>query len=224
MKVISSIAFEPHQIETLEQHHVQLEFIKMMDISFISYDDLAIDFNDIDAPFVFTSQHAAIFVKQLNDLNTQGKLCFAIEGITSELLHKSNFEIISTAKDSEELAKEILTSGYRKIVHITSEWRLPTLELMLANVVDYTAINVYKKVQVPFTVGSFDALVFSSPSHVDSFLINATIPKDTTCICIGDTTEQYLHAHDHQITLKAKSRSKEGLLETILEWAVNNKD
>ncbi len=221
MKVISSIAFEPHQIGFLEQHNVQLEFIKMMDISFINYDDLAIDFNDIDTPFVFTSKHAAIFVNQLKDFNTQGIPCFAIEGITSELLHKSNFEIISTAKDSEELAGKILSSGYKKIVHITSEWRLPTLELMLANVVDYAAINVYKKVQVPFTVGSFDALVFSSPSHVDSFLMNATIPKDTTCICIGDTTEQNVHTHGHKITLKAKSRSKEGLLNAILEWAVN---
>jgi uroporphyrinogen-III synthase len=221
IKVISSIAFEKHHLALLNDHNIELNFLKMMDIKFKSGDENIVDLNDINVPFVFTSQYAAQFVLDLakeNKFNTSGKKCFAIQGATSQLLHESNFEILGVANDSENLATIILEQDVHEVIHITSAWRLPTLEAKLKNRVEYRAVEVYDKIPIKSVADEYDVLVFSSPSHVESFLKFNEQLVDKPCLCIGKTTEKYLLSANYKNIHIAKDSSKSGLLEALLDY------
>jgi len=222
IRVYSSIDFEPHQVDLLCQNGIHVSYLKMMDIIYKSYESINCDFNTITDAMVFTSQHGVEFISQLitdGKFKSEDKKCFAIKGTTSELLKETNFNILGLAKDSESLADIIKDQKTQKIVHITTEWRLPTLENKLkCNQVGYQAIEVYDKVVLPCTVEDYDALVFSSPGQVESFLLSNKLDRRIPCFCIGSTTENHLKAKGHKHTIKAAIASKESLAEALIQF------
>jgi uroporphyrinogen-III synthase len=222
VRVYSSIDFEKHQVDLLYQNGIHVSHLQMMAINYKRYESINFDINSITDVMVFTSQHGVGFMLQLikdGTLKSDDKKCFAIQGTTSELLKETNFNVLGLAKDSESLADIIIDQKIQKVVHITTAWRLPIVEKKLKyNHIGYKALEVYNKVVLHCSVDAYDALVFSSPSHIDSFLLSNKLSENIPCFCIGSTTENYLIAKGHKHTIKAAIASKESLTEALIQF------
>lgn len=144
----------------------------------------------------FTSANAVkYFFKNKDSASfTKGKKIFAIAGKTQEELLMKGISTDITGASAEELGNAIgLRKAAKNVLHVCGNLRLPVLESKLNEAgILYTDLMVYqtgtkaKKVMDE----QLDAILFYSPSGVDSFLLLNDISNETVCCCIGATTAQ----------------------------------
>ena len=80
---------------------------------------------------------------------------------------------------------------------------------------DFTECEVYSTVPDPLQVeGNFEILVFTSPSNVEAFLKENSIPSGAQLVSIGKSTAQSLQKHGYDSTISWES-SEQALVDTI---------
>ncbi len=162
----------------------------------------AFDFNLVEASsfdtVAFTSANAVkhFFEKAGAASLIKGKSIYALQGRTEDVLTKRGALPKKTAHNAAGLADLILESGSAKsVLHPSGNLRLDRLEMKLgARGVGYIPLLVYKtvfhsdiKVAEPA-----DAVMFYSPSGIESFFVKNDISNKTVCCCIGETTANAL--------------------------------
>ena len=161
-----------------------------------SFDALAFT-SPVAVKYFFENKNAIAFAT--------GKQIFAIQGKTREELLVKGFKADIIAASANELAVAVIKSGTSKdVLHICGNLRLPVLEEELyKGGVQYTDLMVYqtgtkaKKI----AVNSFDAIMFYSPSGVESFLTRNELNDNMVCCCIGNTTAQALKEKKNSATI-----------------------
>lgn len=156
------------------------------------YDAIHIDPVDFEMPefvenTIFTSQNT---VKRVmgSGLRVQG--CWCVGKKTKALLEENGLKVIASADYGKDLA-EIILQKYpdRKFIFFCGNRRrdeLPTI--FKKNKIDFEEIQVYKTELNPKAFQQkFDAILFFSPSGVESFCLKNPI-KNSTAFCIGTTT------------------------------------
>ena len=155
----------------------------------------------------FTSANAVkyFFEDKESTAFIQDKLIFAIQGKTQEELLVRDIKADITATSAHELAIAIIKSKSSKnLLHVCGNLRLPVLEddLYEAGIL-YTDLMVYqtgtkaKKIEDL----SFDAILFYSPSGVESFFALNNPDNEIVCCCIGQTTAQALKEKKNAATI-----------------------
>jgi uroporphyrinogen-III synthase len=92
-------------------------------------------------------------------------------------------------------------------------------EILSENAIKVTELEVYQKVLTPIKIEqTIDAVLFFSPSQIDSFKMQNDLPIDTPAFCIGNTTADYLKSKKHINCMVAKNQSVKSVIETAITY------
>ena len=167
---------------------------------------------------IFTSQNTVrIFVEKANELgvNLKSIKAYCVGVKTAQLLKSHGIDLVYPTDYASDLA-EYLIANHSKL-HFTffcGNMRLDTLPLAFyQNKISYTEIQLYEVqlTSIKFT-NNWNAVLFFSPSGVESFLQQNMLSKDTTAVCIGTTTASAVNRFTENIKI-----STETTVESVLQ-------
>ncbi|HMQ01264.1 MAG TPA: uroporphyrinogen-III synthase [Cyclobacteriaceae bacterium] len=176
---------------------------------------------------VITSQTGVeAFLVLLNQfqLDREAYNVFCIEQATQQAALKGGLKVQATAPNAAALADEILKhTDIHAVTHICSNRRRDELSVKLKSagikVQDFVA---YRTEPTPVLFNEpYDAIVFFSPSAIDSFLSQNTL-VDIPCFCIGKTTETHARQKGYTMTFTPDVPSEEALLKTLFDYFSNS--
>jgi uroporphyrinogen-III synthase len=199
IKVLSTKLLETETLSYATSLDMEVQCNAFIEIVPFAFDLQSMQAETFDA-VAFTSSNSVIhFFNQPDAVKLlDNKDVFSLSGRTSDELLKRNIQPTFTAINADSLARLIIeTRLTRSVLHIGGNLTLDTLEqkLKAAGIV-YKPLTVYttvlhKEILVDDT---FDAILFYSPSGVESFLTNNRPGNATVCCCIGATTATALRA------------------------------
>lgn len=200
-KVLSTKKLEPSLVEQANQHNIEIlerEFISIKPIWNQETFDRIIDFtrqkkfnialtsaNAVDALNSYMIAYDSYYVIDWG--------IFCLSGKTKQAVLNARFpekNIIGEAKNASELAQKIIQAGANEIIFFCGNKRRDDLpnRLALANIKVHEVI-LYETVATPVVVDNdFDAVLFFSPSGVQSFFSSNELKQNTVCFAIGATT------------------------------------
>ena len=173
--------------------------ISLVEADFISINQKKVNIETINENLIFTSQNAVLsLIENLEDTDTiellKKKNVFCVGMKTKGLLEENGFNVIAYTGYDTDLAEIItLIYGKEKFTFFSGNLRRDTLPdaLKEAKIV-FNEIEVYQTILNPQKVnGTFDGILFYSPSGIQSYLKDNKINKET-CFCIGTTTADAL--------------------------------
>lgn len=173
--------------------------ISLVETDFISINQKKVNIETINENLIFTSQNAVLsLIENLEDTDTiellKKKNVFCVGMKTKGLLEENGFNVIAYTGYAADLAEIItLIYGKEKFTFFSGNLRRDTLPdaLKEAKIV-FNEIEVYQTILNPQKVnGTFDGILFYSPSGIQSYLKDNKINKET-CFCIGTTTADAL--------------------------------
>ena len=170
--------------------------IALVEANFISIEHKNVALNDIADNLIFTSQNSVISVLNSSGLESlKSKPVFCVGIKTKDLLEKNGFEVLEFTNYAAELV-EILGSKYsdRKYTFFSGNLRHETIPQGLRDYnIGFNEIEVYKTVLSPQKIqSSAEAIMFFSPSGVESYLMENSLVDNQQIFCIGTTTSQAL--------------------------------
>ncbi len=179
-----------------------------------------------DTAVVFTSQHAVAAVEKYlrgGDayyVPDQWQV-FCLSGATKDRVIDAlpEEQIIATAPNAAELAAAIITNGqFKQVVFFCANQRLDTLPTLLKDAgIEVVEIIVYETIATPVKVnGTFDAILFFSPSAVKSFFSVNTLQQNTPCFAIGATTAEAIGGHTGNWVVTIDQPTQQRMLNDVL--------
>ena len=173
--------------------------ISLVEADFISIEQKKIAIEIVNENLIFTSQNSVLSVVEnlegtetLDLLRKKNVFCVGIK--TKGLLEENGFNVIAYTGYAADLAEIItLIYGKEKFTFFSGNLRRDTLPEALSNAeITFNEIEVYTTNLTPQKIsGTFDGILFYSPSGIESYLKNNKI-KNETCFCIGTTTADAL--------------------------------
>ncbi len=144
------------------------------------------------------------------------KPVFCVGQKTADLLDEIGFTVQETADYGSELAR-IIASDYpsESFTFFSGNMRRDELPYTLTQAgVRLNEINVYHTALTPHKVGSFDGILFFSPSAVHSF-VSENAMGDAVCFCIGQTTARALEGICEKIVVAHLPSVENTIIQTI---------
>ncbi len=205
-----------------EQRQVFLDAnFDLLEQDYIEIENNNFELKNINDNLIFSSQNAVLSLIEQKDwqlLTSKSTFCVGIK--TKELLEQNSFKVDVYMDYASELA-EIITLIYNKasFTFFSGNLRKETLPKALKNAgVKFNEIEAYQTKLAPFKISreeKFEAILFFSPSGVESFLKDNKI-KNETCFCIGETTASALEKITKNIII-AENPSVEDVIESCIE-------
>ena len=224
IKILSTKILSKNLVKKIKKNNLEFFEHNFLKISYKKLENKNINLlqENNNLIFIFTSKYALENIKKIKIKN---KKCFAIEWKTSELAKKNWFEILGVWKNSLDLAEKINNSllelKNKTLIHLTTENHLKDMEDFLKKKwIILETINVYEKKLNPKKIDfQFDAILFFSPSSIDSFFIKNNLEKKVIIFCIWETTKKYLLEKKlkNKIIISKKSSIK-NLVEEIFNY------
>jgi uroporphyrinogen-III synthase len=203
----------PTQRETLENAN-----FSVIEADFIATKNQNFELKEINANLIFTSQNAAQSVllhPKCQELKSKNVFCVGIK--TKALLEENGFNVIVYVDYAADLA-EIITLIYanESYTFFSGNLRKETLPKALKEAkIKFNEIQVYETSLTPKKVKeAVEAILFFSPSGVESYLKENTIKKEL-CFCIGETTAAALPN-----TVKNTIVANQPSIEDVIEDAI----
>lgn len=214
MRVLSTKCLLPEQKKQLEDQQIEITEYNAINIEFLNFDDEIIVENAI-----ITSQNAA---KAIIDKKIVIKNCFCVGEKTQSFLEAHGQNVKKTTHYGLELAKFIV-----KYYKNESFWFFCSTirgddipNILEKNNISLKQIEVYKTTLNTQTINqTFDAILFFSPSGVQSFTTNNTIGK-AQAFCIGTTTAASAKPYTNNI-LMPKKPTVERVLSLVIKHYKN---
>jgi uroporphyrinogen-III synthase len=185
---------------------------------FISTKKQLFELNNINDNLIFTSQNAAQSVLEntnVDDLRTKNVFCVGLK--TKILLSEAGFNVVAYTGYAADLAEIIaLIYSQENYTFFSGNLRKETLPKALAEAgIKFNEIQVYETTLSPYKIHEkLDAILFFSPSAVESYLKNNVIKKEN-CFCIGETTAEALDKITKNIIV-ADQPSIEDVIEDVI--------
>jgi uroporphyrinogen-III synthase len=214
MKILSTKILTDSQKKPLIEAGLEL-----MENDFISTKIKSFDLQNINESLIFTSQNSVESILQhpeLEKLKTKKVYCVGIK--TKKLLAENGFEVIAYTGYAADLA-EIITLIYKSesFTFFSGNKRRDTLPNALKESgIIFNEIEVYETTLTPQKIkGTVDAVLFFSPSAVESYLADNKL-KNEICFCIGETTASALENKTKNIII-ADQPTIEDVIEVVIE-------
>jgi uroporphyrinogen-III synthase len=179
---------------------------------------------------VFTSSNAVTALKKylnsyVNHLPPNWKI-FCISGKTAEALQQDQelFGVIeATSPYATELAQHIIQAGVTEVLFFSGNIRRDTLPTILhQHGVEVHEVVVYTTEETPQKAGGeWEAVLFFSPSAVQSFFSVNQLNENTVCFAIGHTTAGSLEAFTTNFVYVSDEPTQESLLEKVKQYFQN---
>lgn len=193
----------------------------VIEVDFIHTKSQAFKLNEINDNLIFTSQNAVqsfLLDPKSEDLKTKNVFCVGLK--TKILLSESGFNVIAYTGYAADLA-EIITLIYanESYTFFSGNLRRETLpEALKEAKVKFNEIQVYETTLTPQKIKtSVDAIMFFSPSAIESYLKENKI-KNETCFCIGTTTSSALEGITKNIVIADQPTIEDVIEEVIAEY------
>lgn len=221
-KVLSTKKLEPSLIAQAKEHDIEIveqEFITIQPIvSKEKQEEISHWLMNKNIDIVFTSANAVEMVKNYLNKNSHHNF-FCISGKTRSTLLSfiSNEQIKATAEYGKELAHKIVEHQIKEIVFFCGNKRRDELPAILkeAGINVHEAI-VYETVETPvITTNDIDAVLFFSPSAVQSFFSVNQVKKNTVCFAIGQTTANSIADFADNRIIVSESPDQKTLLASV---------
>jgi uroporphyrinogen-III synthase len=193
--------------------------LDVVDTDFIQTQNKSFELKDLNDNLIFTSQnavHSVLSDPKSKQLKSKNVFCVGLK--TKILLSESGFNVVAYTGYASDLA-EIITLIYRNesYTFFSGNLRRETLPQALKEAdVKFNEIKVYETSLTPQKIKTaVDAILFFSPSGVESYLKENIIKKET-CFCIGETTAEALHKITKNIII-ADQPTVEDVIEDVIE-------
>ena len=188
--------------------------LAVVDVDFIETETIA--FKAPQQPIenaIFTSQNGvnSVFKEKIEIEN-----CYCVGPRTEKLLLQNKQNVLFCGSNSEELGKYIAQENSSKTYHyFCAQERLDTLPNTLTeHQVNWHEIPVYKTLKTPKKYEQeFNAVLFFSPSGVESYFSTNSTPIHS--FCIGNTTAKTLHKYTQNYTIASKPSVENVLIKAI---------
>jgi uroporphyrinogen-III synthase len=191
---------------------------EVIDTDFIQTQNKSFELKDLNENLIFTSQnavHSILSHPKAEELKSKNVFCVGLK--TKILLSENGFNVVAYTGYASDLA-EIITLIYRSesFTFFSGNLRRETLPQALKDAdVKFNEIQVYDTSLTPQKIKTaVDAILFFSPSGVESYLKDNTIKKET-CFCIGETTADALHKITKNIII-ADQPTVEDVIEDVI--------
>ncbi len=170
---------------------------------------------------VFTSMNAVEAVGKIISKETNWKI-FCIGNTTKKIVKElfGEEKIAGTADNATQLAEKIIsTPSIKNIVFFCGNQRRDELpEKLKNNKIDVEEIVVYKTIETPEKLSKeYDAILFFSPSAVESFFSKNTISNHTQIFAIGSTTARAAEPYASKPPIIATKPGKENLMNLAIK-------
>lgn len=214
IKILSTKILSNHQ----KQELINANF-EVIEADFIKTESNDFELKDSNENLIFTSQNAAqSILNHPKCLELKSKNVFCVGLKTKILLSESGFNVIAYTGYASDLA-EIINLIYSKesFTFFSGNLRRETLPKALKEAkINFNEIQVYETSLTPQKIKTeVEAILFFSPSGVESYLSANTIKKEI-CFCIGETTAEALHKKTKNIII-ADNPSIEDVIEDVIE-------
>jgi uroporphyrinogen-III synthase len=190
-----------------QRSRLLLPGVKYQEADFISINTLTFEFPKKADVFIFSSQNAVkSFLKNPLSGNFTHVPCWVVGQSTAEMLSENGFSIALKTDYADDLVQLIAnTNKSQKVIFFAGNSRRNVIPTALnALQLDWEEYIVYE--MQPSSVafnGTFDAILFFSPSAVTSFLEKNELHQAHP-ICIGETTSAYFKNNNipHSVAVK----------------------
>ena len=197
--IFSTKILKPYILQQLVDNDfniIEHDFIKIEEIKNTRFSSIL---KDHQPNYIFTSKNAVrSFIKQAADskikINKKAFFC-TLSGETQKALLDEGFSATIIADNAADLAHKIITGkSFKEALFFCGDKRRDELLLILAEAgIKLTELILYKNIEQPKKIDtSFQAILFFSPSALQSFFQENILPKTTACFCIGYTTANAL--------------------------------
>lgn len=218
IQILATKILSANQKQELVKAHFQV-----IEADFIKTETENFELTELNDNLIFTSQNAVrSFLKNpkqeklIQQLRNKNVFCVGLK--TKILLSEAGFNVVAYTGYASDLA-EIITLIYanESYTFFSGNLRKDTLPKALAEAgIKYNEIQVYKTSLTPHKIKeAVDAILFFSPSGVESYLKENKIKKET-CFCIGETTAEALEKVTKNIII-ADQPSVENVIEDVIE-------
>lgn len=190
IQILSTKILSPLQKEELKKAGFDL-----IEADFIKTENKPFQLKDLNESLIFTSQnavHSVLSHPKSEELKKKNVYCVGLK--TKTLLSDNGFNVVAYTGYASDLAEIItLIYGNESYTFFSGNLRRDTLPNALKEAgIKLNEIQVYDTSLQPQKIKTaVDALLFFSPSGVESYLKENTIKKEV-CFCIGDTTAEAL--------------------------------
>ena len=195
--------------------------LNVVEVDFIETKSQAFELNGINDNLIFTSQNAVqsfLLDPKSEELKTKNVFCVGLK--TKILLSESGFNVIAYTGYAADLA-EIITLIYanESYTFFSGNLRRETLpEALKEAKVKFNEIQVYETTLTPQKIKApVDAILFFSPSGIESYLKENSIKKET-CFCIGTTTASALEGITKNIIIADQPTIEDVIEDVIAEY------
>ena len=218
IQILATKILSANQKQELVKAHFQV-----IEADFIKTETENFELTELNDNLIFTSQNAVrSFLKNpkqeelIQQLRNKNVFCVGLK--TKILLSEAGFNVVAYTGYASDLA-EIITLIYanESYTFFSGNLRKDTLPKALAEAgIKCNEIQVYKTSLTPHKIKeAVDAILFFSPSGVESYLKENKIKKET-CFCIGETTAEALEKVTKNIII-ADQPSVENVIEDVIE-------
>lgn len=209
-------------VEILEKEFITIKLI----ISHSKYTEIWPWISDpTERAVVFTSQHAVDAVDRYLHGGDAFYMpdhwqIFSLSGATHERVAGvfAEDQIIETASYANDLAAKIIANGtFRQVIFFCGNQRMDTIPTLLKQAgIEVIEIVVYETSASPTVVtDALDAILFFSPSGVDSYFSANSLQANTTCFAIGATTAAAIKKHTDNKIISSEKPTQEVMLEAV---------
>jgi len=218
-------------VESLRLKEAWLKGIKLDALSFI--ETVAVQNIEIQqeiewasvqqATVAFTSMNAVIAVIEMLDGYVPDWRIYCIGFKTKQLVAEYFGEqsVSGTAENASELANEIIENeDPEELIFFCGNLRRDELPGILnKHNIPVNEIVVYETHAIHHKVDkAYDAVLFFSPSAVESFFSNNKLPAHTVVFVIGDTTNKAVLKYCHNKIIVSKLPAKEKMIEEAIAF------
>ena len=193
--------------------------IEVTEADFIQTQNKSFELKDLNENLIFTSQnavHSVLADPKWEELKNKNVFCVGLK--TKILLSENGFNVVAYTGYAADLA-EIITLIYRSesYTFFSGNLRRETLPKALKEAkIKFNEIQVYETTLTPQKIkSSVKAILFFSPSGIESYLKENTIKKEI-CFCIGSTTSSALDKLTKNIII-----ADQPTIEDVIEEVVN---
>ena len=231
LKILSTKNLEPlleqrageQGFEIIEQEAIQIRPI----LTKKKWDEIVSLLASKSEYVVFTSSHSVSTLKKylneyVNHLPVSWKI-FCLAGKTKEAVLQDKTlvgTIEGTANNATALAQIIVDKDIKEVVFFCGNKRRDELpETLQAQGIGVHEVVVYETVETPFAAAAnVDAILFFSPSAVQSFFTVNQLKENTVCFAIGQTTADSLEQFTQNKIIISIEPSQKALLDEVIHY------
>lgn len=167
---------------------------------------------------IFTSQNAVKSIAYSETFKSKIKDVFCVGDKTAKLLQKLGKNVLEKDNYSEKLIEKIISHNPRGVDFYCGNIRMETIPYGLKN----KGININEQIVYTTRINNIkirdniDAVMFFSPSAINSFLKNNN-GANTIAFCIGKTTKNSTKNKFKQVVV-SKTTTIESVIESVVKY------